>query len=69
MGNEKKVLPDSKRAWMTLATLIFSLFASGGLQMSFGTILGALVREFGESKSTTGKVYTMIFEYIVRVQV
>lgn len=55
MGSEKKIVPDSRRAWMTLCTVIFSLFASGGLQMSFGTILGALVQEFGESKSKTGK--------------
>ena len=54
MRSEKKVVPDSKRAWIILVTLAFSICASGGLKMSFGTILGALVREFGESKSKTG---------------
>ncbi|XP_028408308.1 monocarboxylate transporter 4-like [Dendronephthya gigantea] len=59
MGSKKKIVPDSRRAWMTLCAVIFSLFASGGLQMSFGTILGALVREFGESKSKTAWVGTL----------
>ena len=54
MGVGKKIETDSKRAWVVLATLVLSLFASGGLQMSFGTILGAFVEEFGESKSKTG---------------
>ncbi len=63
MGSEKKVAPDSKRAWIILVSLIFSLFASGGLQMSFGTIFAALIREFGESKSKTGNVYNEILIY------
>ena len=54
MENGKRIEKDSKRAWVVLGTLVLSLFASGGLQMSFGTILGALVQEFGESKSKTG---------------
>ena len=60
MGGEK-IVPDSKRAWITLATLLLSLVASGGLNLSFGTILGALIREFGESKSKTGNPHSKIF--------
>jgi hypothetical protein len=60
MGGEK-IVPDSKRAWLTLATFLLSLFATGGLRLSFGTILGTLIREFGESKSKTGKVPPKIF--------
>ncbi|XP_028408309.1 monocarboxylate transporter 10-like [Dendronephthya gigantea] len=42
---------DSRRSWCILSIVFFSLFGAGGLQMSFGTILGALVDEFGESTS------------------
>ena len=47
-------LVDSKRSWRILGVVFLSLFGAGGLQMSFGTILGALVDEFGESTSKIG---------------
>lgn len=57
MANSKeKISPDSKRAWLMLAIIAFSVFSNSGLQLSFGTILGALVNEFGESKSKTGNL-------------
>jgi ABC-type uncharacterized transport system permease subunit len=45
---------DSKRSWCILSVVFLSLFGAGGLQMSFGSILGALVDEFGESTSKIG---------------
>ena len=47
---------DSKRSWFILAIAFLSLFGVGGLQMSFGTILAHLVKQFDESKSKTGKM-------------
>ena len=47
---------DSKRSWFILAVAFLSLFGVGGLQMSFGTILAHLVKQFDESKSKTGKM-------------
>ena len=54
MGKDKPLV-DSRRSWFLLAVAFLSLFGVGGLQMSFGTILTALVREYGEAKSKTGK--------------
>lgn len=55
MSKDGEQTVDSKRSWFTLAFAFLSLFGVGGLQLSFGTILAALVEEFGESKSKTGK--------------
>ena len=54
MGFVENSTVDSKRSWCLLSVVFFSLFGAGGLQMSFGTILGALVDEFGESTSKIG---------------
>ena len=54
MGFVENSMVDSKRSWCILSVVFFSLFGAGGLQMSFGTILGALVDEFGESTSKIG---------------
>ena len=54
MTKESATLVDSKRSWFILAVVSLSLFGVGGLQLSFGTILAALVHEFNESKSKTG---------------
>lgn len=45
---------DSKRSWCILTVVFLSLFGAGGLQMSFGTILSALVDEFGEPTTKIG---------------
>ena len=54
---------DSQRSWCVLSIVFFSLFGAGGLQMSFGTILGALVDEFGESTSKIGlcRAFCMLY--------
>ena len=50
---------------MILLTLTFTLSASSGLHMSFGTILGALLREFDESKSKAGNHY-IVYIYVLK---
>lgn len=54
MGFVESSMVDSKRSWCILTVVFLSLFGAGGLQMSFGTILSALVDEFGEPTTKIG---------------